>query len=219
MKKINLLFPIAFGKAFFDSLDAPDVRDRVCNIMESNCTETLQFNNLTVDGCKKAYDKLNMTENGYLDGNTKGCRLLYSSFVPRNTGHCPHLSFAPQEDEKGQIKCQTSRERNSSDLFSSEELEIIREKGELLGFPTNLTRSCTTLTPVQNCLFALNNSGFNLLLTENFTQWMDNETTFEMPETGVRKLYMDITILVTIEQQPTSHSCSSSLLLCTTKGI
>ena len=75
------------------------------------------------------------------------------------------------------------------------------------------------ITPIQKCLFALRNSGFNLLDIENFTRWMDNETTFEMVETGVRKLYMDITILVTIEQQPTSHSCSSSLLLCTTKGI
>ena len=144
LKKINLFFPTAFGKAFGDSLDAADVRDRVCNIMESNCTETLQFNNLTVDGCKEAYDKLNMTENGYLDGNTKGCRLLYSSFVPRNTGHCPHLSFAPQEDKKGKIKCQTSRGRKPSDLFSSEEFEIIRRKGEIEGFPTNLIRSCTT---------------------------------------------------------------------------
>jgi hypothetical protein len=147
MKKINLLFPIAFGKAFFDSLDAADVRDSVCNIMESNCTETLQFNNLTVDGCKEAYDKLNMTENGYLDGNTKGCRLLHSSFVPRNTGQCPHLSFAPLVDEKGQIKCQTSSGRQPSDLFSPQELEIIKTKGEMLGFPTNLTRSCTTNAP------------------------------------------------------------------------
>ena len=88
MKKINLLFPISFTKAFFDSLDAADVRDRVCNVMESNCTNTLQFNNLTVDGCKEAYDKLNMTDNGYLDGNTKACRMLHSGIVPQNTVHC-----------------------------------------------------------------------------------------------------------------------------------
>ena len=80
--------PNIIHQGFFDSLDAADVRDRVCNVMESNCTNTLQFNNLTVDGCKEAYDKLNMTDNGYLDGNTKACRMLHSGIVPQNTVHC-----------------------------------------------------------------------------------------------------------------------------------
>jgi hypothetical protein len=102
-----------------------------------------------VDGCKEAYDKLNMTENGFLDSNTKGCRIIHSSFVPINTGHCPHLSFAPQEDKKGKFICQTSRRRKPSDLFSLKELDIINTTGKLLGFPTNLTRSCTTNAPTQ----------------------------------------------------------------------
>ncbi len=69
--------------------------------------------------------------------------------MPKNTAHCPHLSFAPLEDEKGKIKCQTSRGRKPSDLFSPEELAIIGMKGEKLGFPTNLTRSCTTNAPTK----------------------------------------------------------------------
>ena len=149
LKKLNLFFPIATIKAVFDSFDADDVRDSVCNIMESNCTKTLQFNNLTVDGCKDAYDKLNMTDNGYLDSNTKGCRISHSAFVPINTGHCPHLSFAQLKDEKGMIKCQESRGRKPSDLFSPQELENIRTKGQDLGFPTNLTKSCTTNAPTK----------------------------------------------------------------------
>ena len=149
IKKLNLFFPIAFQKAIFDSVDADDVRDLVCNVMESNCTDTLQFNNMSVEGCKDAYDKLSMTDNGYLDSNTKGCRILHSSFVPKNTGHCPHLSFAPLADEKGKIKCQTSRGRTPSDLFSQQELGIIALKGDKLGFPTNLTRSCTAKAPTK----------------------------------------------------------------------
>jgi len=149
MKKLNLFFPIATTKAVFDSFDADDVRDSVCNIMESNCTKTLQSNNLTVDGCKDAYDKLNMTDNGYLDSNTKGCRILHSTFVPINTGHCPHLSFAELVDEKGMIKCQKSKGRKPSDLFSPQELENIRTKGQDLGFPTSLSRSCTTNAPTK----------------------------------------------------------------------
>ncbi len=149
LKKLNLFFPIAFQEAIFDSVDADDVHDLVCNIMESNCTETLQYNNLTADGCKDAYDKLHMIDNGYLDSNSKGCRILHFSFVPKNTAHCPHLSFAPLEDEKGKIKCQISRGRKPSDLFSPEELAIIGMKGEKLGFPTNLTRSCTMNAPTK----------------------------------------------------------------------
>jgi hypothetical protein len=147
LKKINSFFPIAFTKAFFESLEAANVRDLVCNNMESNCTNTLQFNNLTVDGCKDSYDKLDMTEDRYLDSNTKGCRILHSSFVPLNTGHCPHLSFAPSPDKKGELWCQTSRGREPSDLFSIEELDIISAQGDIFGFPKNLTRSCTTNAP------------------------------------------------------------------------
>ena len=149
LKKLYMFLPIAFLEAFIDSFDADDVRDSVCNIMESNCTETLKFNNLTVDGCKNAYDKLNMTDNGYLDSNTKGCRILHSTFVPINTGHCPHLSFAQLQDEKGMIKCQESRGRKPSDLFSPQELVNIKKKGQDLGFPTNLTRSCTANAPTK----------------------------------------------------------------------
>ena len=69
--------------------------------------------------------------------------------MPLNTGHCPHLSFAPLVDKKGEIWCQTSRGRKPSDLFLSEELDIISAKGEMLGFPTNLTRSCTMNAPTQ----------------------------------------------------------------------
>jgi hypothetical protein len=149
IKKLNLFFPIAFQKAIFDSVDADDVRDLVCNVMESNCTDTLEFNNMSVEGCKDAYDKLNMTDNGYLDSNTKGCRILHSSFVPKDLGHCPHLSYAPLADEKGKIKCQSSRGQTPSDLFSQQELGIIAMKGEKLGFPTNLTRSCTAKAPTK----------------------------------------------------------------------
>lgn len=71
--------------------------------------------------------------------------------------------------------------------------------------PTMLSSTSTpkpVITPLQKCLFGLANSKFDLFDTEKYNLWMDNETTFELAETGVRKLYTwDITILVTIEQQ------------------
>ena len=44
-------------------------------------------------------------------------------------------------------------------------------------------------TPIQKCLFGLANSGFDLFAIEKYNDWMDNETTFELAETGVRKVY------------------------------
>jgi len=63
-------------------------------------------------------------------------------------------------------------------------------------------------TPIQRCLFGLANSGFDLFAIEKYNDWMDNETTFELAETGVRKLH-GYNKLVTIEQQ----HCVSFLLL------
>ena len=42
-------------------------------------------------------------------------------------------------------------------------------------------------TPIQRCLFGLANSGFDLFAIERYNDWMDNDTTFETAETGVRK--------------------------------
>jgi len=140
--KINVFHSSEFNKLIFESFDADDHRDHICSIMASNCTN---LNNTSSTECSTAYDKLNMTDDGYLDGNTKGCRLLHASFVPNNMDHCPHLSFTPLVDKMGLIKCQESKGRKNSDLFSQFEVTKIQEKGNDFGFPLNLTRPCLTI--------------------------------------------------------------------------
>lgn len=45
----------------------------------------------------------------YLDGMSKGCRILHSGFVAKgNSDHCPHLSFVPIPDKNNQLKCQAT---------------------------------------------------------------------------------------------------------------
>ncbi len=107
VKKYMWLIRLSSSKESCASLRADDVRDRVCDIMAPNCTDTFGFNNFTSsEECKAAYGKLDMSDDGNLDGNMKGCRIIHSSFVPKHTDHCPHSSFAPMKDRKGIIKSQ-----------------------------------------------------------------------------------------------------------------
>lgn len=143
--RVNVFYPSEFIEESFSNLDSDDIRDYICDVMESNCADTLKYNNFTSSNdCKIAYDNLpaNLTSDGYLDGKTKGCRILHSAFAAKNEHHCPHISFAPMEDEDGRIMCQESKERKVSDVFSRYELDTIAEQAYEMGFPYSLFRSC-----------------------------------------------------------------------------
>ena len=74
--------------------------------------------------CLKKFNKLPAFDsaNGYtyLDGNSKGCRNLHSSFAASNPDHCPHVSFKADEDVNGFVKCNESEGMLPTDLFSLE---------------------------------------------------------------------------------------------------
>ena len=145
VKRINLFYPNEFLALLFSSLDSDAVRDYVCDTMESNCEDTtFQLNNLTSTSCRDKYDSLPTTNAlGYLDDRTKGCRILHSAFAVNNKEHCSHLSFIPQEDSKGYIKCQESKNTKPEDLFSEYELDTIHEIAVQKGYPADtLYKSC-----------------------------------------------------------------------------
>ncbi len=140
VERINLFYSI--DKLFGEVLDTDGVRDYICNLMESNCQQTFDLNNLTSSTCKTTYDSLPIDVDGYLDGNTKGCRILHAAFASVNENHCPHLSFTPEKDYLGHVKCQESQGRVASDLFSPFELDKIDEQGYEAGFPPSLYEEC-----------------------------------------------------------------------------
>ncbi len=145
VNRVYVDYPSGFIEESFAHLDSNDIRDYVCDVMESHCTDTFKHNNFTSgDDCKIAYDNLpkNLTDGGYLDGKTKGCRILHSAFAAENSDHCPHLSFAPMEDKKGRTLCQESKRRRPSDVFSQYELDTMAEIAYKMGFPESLYRSC-----------------------------------------------------------------------------
>jgi hypothetical protein len=65
---------------------------------------------------------LNTGNLSYFDGNSQGCRALHAAFASRNSAHCAHISFVPESDKNGNIKCQDSSGILISDLFEPQDL-------------------------------------------------------------------------------------------------
>jgi len=135
--------------------DTDEVRDSICGIMKDNCQKIYELNNLTMSTCQSKYDSLPaIGEDSYLDGKTKGCRVIHSIFAATNPKHCPHLSFIPQKDIDGVIKCQKSYNQQLTDFFSQYEQDLIKEKGYALGFNETLVQGCQYEDRVQTKLKA-----------------------------------------------------------------
>jgi len=145
VSRVNLFYSQAYLiELFAQSLNTDGIRDFVCNAMETNCQSTFRLNNATSQSCKETYDTLPaMNSEGRIDDNSRGCRILHSAFVEKNKDHCPHLSFVPEKDIKGKVKCQESKTTKPSDLFTDFELESINNFAIQKGFSTDtLFRQC-----------------------------------------------------------------------------
>eukprot|EP00581_Thalassiosira_minuscula_P007307 CAMPEP_0183702746 /NCGR_PEP_ID=MMETSP0737-20130205/751_1 /TAXON_ID=385413 /ORGANISM="Thalassiosira miniscula, Strain CCMP1093" /LENGTH=672 /DNA_ID=CAMNT_0025929413 /DNA_START=139 /DNA_END=2157 /DNA_ORIENTATION=+ len=144
VKSITVFYPKpALNLLFGDHFNTNEVRDDVCNIIESSCQETWKLNNLTMDTCRSKYDGLPaISEDAYLDGNSKGCRIIHSRFAKINPLHCAHLSLEPQEDFEGKIKCQESIGQQFQDFFSEYELESFQKMSHEWGFDETMIKPC-----------------------------------------------------------------------------
>ena len=109
--------------------------------MERNCQNVDNFNFTTFEECRMRYNLLPPTnKQGYLDDNSKGCRILHSAFAAVNSDHCAHLSFDPMKDPKGIIKCQESENNKDEDFFSAYELEKIAQTAHEMGFNETMSK-------------------------------------------------------------------------------
>ena len=133
--KINSIFvryTTEFLGYFLSNLDStPATASFVCTALQTKgCTATWQLNNLTSHAdCVARYNAIPMlaeSDTLYIDGNSRGCRILHSVFALNNSKHCPHLSFVPQEDKNGNIKCQKSAAMDVNlGEFTAEDLEAL----------------------------------------------------------------------------------------------
>ena len=102
---------VAFG--FLTNTDK--TRNKICEVSEG--CEGVNVG-LTREECISKLEELPLVTNDlHVDGYDYGCRVLHAVFAEINKKHCPHISFDPLEDSKGNIKCQQSANMQVSDQF------------------------------------------------------------------------------------------------------
>jgi hypothetical protein len=127
ISRINVYYAEPFLQfSFGETLNTEQTRNFVCEVIETNCPETYALNGkMSREVCVERLNALPVvTNDSYVDGNSQGCRFLHAAFAASNEKHCAHLSFLPQEDPKGRIKCQTSHNISVTDLFDADDMAL-----------------------------------------------------------------------------------------------
>jgi len=116
-----------FNMYFGDLLNTPQTREYVCGVMSNECSDILATDTASCLENMAALPAL--TDGGYIDNVSQGCRVLHAVFAETNpTGHCPHLAFPPGlVDPNGELKCQVSQQIRNSDLFSEGDMNKYRK--------------------------------------------------------------------------------------------
>ena len=88
--------------------------------MENACPDTYNSNGkMKKRECTKKLNTLPILTYGRFDGYDQACRILHATIAEKNDKHCPHISFEPQVDSEGFIKCQDSAGISAGDLFDA----------------------------------------------------------------------------------------------------
>ncbi|KAL3906011.1 MAG: hypothetical protein SGILL_009449, partial [Bacillariaceae sp.] len=122
-KKVGVfLTPEYLDFVFGNILNTEQTRRYICGISEG-CEETNV--GVTTDTCLQELEALPITEGegSYFDGNSFGCRALHAVFASTNNVRCPRISFVPQEDPNGKIKCQKSSNTSVYDFFDQQDID------------------------------------------------------------------------------------------------
>jgi len=122
ISKLYVFYSKEFISYLFGTLLNTDkIRDFICDVSSSqSCNATHIGTNH--QQCVSQLKDIPILTNGAFDGKDYGCRALHAVFAAKNARHCPHISFEPQEDSKGNIKCQESKRFEPSDLFDKEDM-------------------------------------------------------------------------------------------------
>ena len=162
ISRINVFLSEALaGTVFNDFLNSDKTRQFVCDTMTGpTCAPIIT----TPDNCIGTLQELPITEEGRVDGKSQGCRALHAVFASVNDVHCPHISFAPQQDVHGKIKCQTKGDILPENLFTADEITKFFDIGLAAGIdPTTGVKIVdpTPASPPPCGLFGLSILCFN----------------------------------------------------------
>ena len=138
VKTINVWLPDEIISETFPYLsDSPATKLFICKTLVEDCDNEVENKARKILQCVRKYNELPSVDtiNGltYIDGNSKGCRILHSSFAKTNNLHCPHISFEADEDANGFVKCNISEELDPYSLFPEGTIELFLEQGVAKG--------------------------------------------------------------------------------------
>ena len=121
VKKINIYYtPSAISYIFDEVFDTKKIKNYICETMENACPDIYNlYGKMKKKECTKKLKKLPVLTDGQFSGYNQGCRILHAVFAEKNDKHCPHISFEPQVDSKGFIKCQDPAGISAGDLFDA----------------------------------------------------------------------------------------------------
>jgi hypothetical protein len=156
----NIYYPNAFAEERVEGqLNSTLVASHVCMTLENRCPVSWEFDNFTSqEECVARMDALPIlttNERGAVtaDANSTGCRVYHSSLaVKRPEIHCAHLSFFPEEDPHGNVKCSSGDNRVAEDLFGPEDLALFTRAAASGGLdPTSQIKGSLTEADLGTC--------------------------------------------------------------------
>jgi len=138
--------PRFLERIFLEVSDNTKLADFICETMAELCPETFKFNNFTSrQECANLMETLplattNVNGLATIDGNSTGCRNLHATLASTNVDHCPHISYHPQEDKKGQIKCSSEYQNNFSlnDFWDDGDFALFEHTASVFGLDPEL---------------------------------------------------------------------------------
>lgn len=132
---------------FDDSRRLSNTSRRSSNSKTSKSSKVSKTPPSAMEKCLENYNALPATTSkagklSYIDGNSKGCRILHAVFAKSNSDHCPHISFEADEDVNGLVKCNESKETlltGPTGLFTEQQLELFMHASTIFGLgPTGI---------------------------------------------------------------------------------
>jgi hypothetical protein len=138
IQRTNAWLPNALISETLPYINTPATAEFVCDVNVNICknksksTKSSKKKKSTksskkMQNCVKKFNEFPPNESGavnWIDGNSKGCRILHSYFASNNDVHCPHVSFEADADINGLVKCNDSEGVLPTDIFSQRELGL-----------------------------------------------------------------------------------------------
>lgn len=169
VNRANIWYPDDYLSELFGvAFQTKALRKKNCEIMRDSCENTWKMNfkqaDRTIDHCVEEMSQLDVANsasydgtdfNGFVDGDTSGCRFLHGGFASDNPNHCAHISLKRGADPNGRKKCQvksTYSRVSPESLFGATNIAFFNAVGEAYygipdGFSFSDSQTCDQIHP------------------------------------------------------------------------